>query len=115
MSPKETAVTAAKILDSKKGIDVRLLEVTEITVLADYFIICTATSTTHVQALTDEVEFKLKESGVTPHHIEGHKAGGWILIDYGSVIIHVFTQEAREFYALERLWNDAVEVKIDEE
>jgi ribosome-associated protein len=75
---------------------------------------CTATSTTHVKALTDEIEFKLKEQGVTPSHIEGHKASGWILMDSGSVIIHIFTQEAREFYALERLWSEGKEVSIDE-
>lgn len=112
MEPKEIAVFAATSLDNKKGLDVKLLEVTEITVLADFFVIATATSSTHLQALTDELEFKLKENGVMPHHIEGHKAGGWILLDYGSVIVHVFTQEAREFYALERLWNDATVVEI---
>lgn len=112
MEPKEIAVFAANTLDSKKGIDVKLLEVTEITVLADFFVIATATSSTHLQALSDELEFKLKEKGVMPHHVEGHKAGGWVLLDYGTVIIHVFTQEAREFYALERLWNDAAVVDL---
>jgi ribosome-associated protein len=111
MTPRETAVFAAKTLDNKKGLDIKLLEVTEITVLADFFIICTATSTTHVKALTDELEFKLKEQGIMPGHIEGHKASGWILMDYGSVIVHIFTQEAREFYALERLWSEAKPVE----
>ncbi|MCL1820522.1 MAG: ribosome silencing factor [Oscillospiraceae bacterium] len=115
MQPREIAVFAADTLDAKKGIDVKLLEVTEITVLADYFVVSTATSSTHLQALTDELEFKLKERGIMPRNIEGHKAGGWILMDYGTVIVHVFTQEAREFYALERLWSDAVVVNRQEE
>lgn len=112
MEPKEIAVFATNTLDNKKGLDVKLLEVTEITVLADFFVIATATSSTHLQALCDELEFKLKEKSVMPHHVEGHKAGGWVLLDYGSVIVHVFTQEAREFYALERLWNDATVVEV---
>jgi ribosome-associated protein len=111
MEPRELAVFAADLLDAKKGIDVKLLEVTELTVLADYFVISTATSSTHLQALTDELAFKLKEKEVRPRNIEGHKAGGWVLLDYGTVVIHVFTQEAREFYALERLWSDAVAIE----
>ncbi|MCL2080493.1 MAG: ribosome silencing factor [Oscillospiraceae bacterium] len=111
MEPREIAVFAADTLDAKKGLDIKLLQVTEVTVLADYFVIATATSGTHLRALTDELGLKLKERGITPHHIEGHKASGWVLLDYGAVIIHVFTHEAREFYALERLWSDAVAVE----
>jgi len=112
MEPKELAVYATELLDAKKGIDVKMLEVTELTILADYFVISTATSSTHLQALTDELEFKLKkEKDIRPRSIEGHKAGGWVLLDYGTVIVHVFTQEAREFYALERLWNDAAVIE----
>jgi ribosome-associated protein len=106
MEPRELAEFAAELLDAKKGIDVKMLEVTELTVLADFFVISTATSSTHLQALTDELALKLKERDVRPRSVEGHKAGGWVLLDYGTVIIHVFTQEARDFYALERLWSD---------
>lgn len=99
------AKIAADALDSKKGLDVTVLAVGKQTVLADYFVIATGTSSTHVKALADEVEFKLKEAGFECGHVEGH--GDWKLLDYHSVIVHVFTKEAREFYKLEKLWNDA--------
>lgn len=101
----EIAKIAAEALDNKKGLDVSVLAVGKQTVLADYFVIATGTSSTHVRALADEAEFKLKEAGYTCGHIEGH--GDWKLLDYHSVIIHVFTKEARDFYKLEKLWNDA--------
>lgn len=101
----EIAKIASEALDSKKGLDVNVLAVGKQTVLADYFVIATGTSSTHVKALADEAEFKLKEAGYVCGHIEGH--GDWKLLDYHSVIVHVFTKEAREFYKLEKLWNDA--------
>ena len=111
MTIRQTALLAAEILDDRKAQDIAVLEVVDLTILADYFIIATGTSTTHVGALADEIEFKLKEQGLQPHHIEGHRAGGWILMDYKDVIVHVFTKEAREFYSLERLWGDAERVE----
>lgn len=103
---KDLAEAIAKILDDKKGMDVTVLAVGKQTVLADYFVIATGTSSTHVNALADEVEFKLKEDrSLEPGHIEGH--GEWVLLDYASVIVHVFTKNAREFYKLEKLWSDA--------
>lgn len=103
---KELAEAIAKILDDKKGMDVTVLSVGKQTVLADYFVIATGTSSTHVNALADEVEYKLKEDmSLEAGHIEGH--GEWILLDYASVIVHVFTKNAREFYKLEKLWDDA--------
>jgi len=111
MTIKETALLAADILEDRKAQDVAVLEVIDLTVLADYFIIATGTSTTHVGALADEIEFQFKERGIAAHHIEGHRAGGWVLMDYKDVIVHVFTKEAREFYSLERLWSDADRVE----
>ncbi len=110
MIQKEKAKAIAELafatLDNKKGIDVTALEVTEQTILADYFVIATGTSNTHVRALADEVEFKLKEElGVEPNHIEGASGNAWTLLDYGCVVIHVFTSQARDFYKLERLWS----------
>ncbi len=103
---KAIAELAVSVLDNKKGIDVTLLEVGEQTVLADYFVLATGTSGTHVRALADEVEFKLKEElSVEPNHIEGASGNAWTLLDYGCVVLNIFTQEAREFYKLERLWN----------
>ena len=103
---KAIAMLAATTLDNKKGMDVTTLEVSEQTILADYFVLATGTSNTHVRALADEVEFKLREElGVEPNHVEGTTGNTWTLLDYGCVIIHIFTSQARDFYKLERLWS----------
>lgn len=111
---KAIADLAVATLDNKKGMDVKLLAVGDQTILADYFVLATGTSNTHVRALADEVEFKLKEElQVEPSHIEGASGNAWTLLDYGCVVINVFTAQARDFYKLERLWN-GTEIKIDE-
>jgi ribosome-associated protein len=103
---KAIAMLAATTLDNKKGMDVTTLEVGEQTILADYFVLSTGTSNTHVRALADEVEFKLREElDVEPSHIEGADGNAWTLLDYGCVVIHIFTAQARDFYKLERLWS----------
>ena len=103
---KEIATLAAGTLDTKKGMDVTTLEVGDQTVLADYFVLATGTSNTHVRALADEVEFKLREElKVEPNHIEGASGNAWTLLDDGCVVIHIFTSQARDFYKLERLWS----------
>ena len=103
---KSIADVAYTSLDNKKGLDVTTLEVGNQTILADYFVLATGTSNTHVRALADEVEFQLKEQlGVTPNHIEGATGNAWTLLDYGCVVVNVFTSQARDFYKLERLWN----------
>ena len=113
MTPKETAIVLAKALDSKKGIDIRVLETAHLTTLADYFVICTATSTTQVRALSDECEKTMKETtGELPHHVEGHRGGTWVLLDFSSVVVHIFMEDARKFYDLERLWSDATPVDL---
>ena len=113
MTPKETAIVLAKALDSKKGIDIRVLETGHLTTLADYFVICTATSTTQVRALSDECEKTMKETtGELPHHVEGHRGGTWVLLDFSSVVVHIFMEDARKFYVLERLWSDATPVDL---
>lgn len=114
---KKIAELARDVLDNKKGMDVSLLEVGEQTILADYFVLATGTSGTHVRALADEVEFKLREElSVEPGHIEGASGNGWTLLDYGSVVINIFTAQARDFYKLERLWGgNAVRPKESEE
>ena len=115
MTPKEIAMLAAKALDSKKGADIKVMEVTELTSLADYFVICTGGSTTQINALCDAVEEKLEtEGGEKPLHREGHRGGIWVLLDYGCVVVHVFINEARDFYSLERLWNDGKPVDLSE-
>jgi len=110
MTPKEMAQTAAKALDSKKGEDIKVIEVTEQTTLADYFVICTGSSSTQISALCDAVEEALEAAGEKALHREGHRGGIWVLLDYGCIVVHVFNNEAREFYALERLWQDGKEI-----
>jgi len=104
---------ACKALDDKKAIDLKAIEVTEVTVLADYFVLATATSTTHVRALADEVEDALTKQGLEPHHIEG-RTTGWILLDYGSVVINVMDAKNRDFYGLDHTWNDGKELDISD-
>ena len=104
---------ACKALDDKKAIDLKAIEVTEVTVLADYFILATATSTTHVRALADEVEEALTKKGLEPHHIEG-RTTGWILLDYGTVVVNVMDAKNRDFYGLDHTWNDGKELDISE-
>ena len=106
--------TAVKALDSKKGIDIRVIKVQDITSLADYFVICSGSSSTQVKALADECEKVMKERGEAPHHIEGHRGGTWVLLDFSSVVVHLFMDEARQFYDLERLWKDAVDVDLSD-
>lgn len=111
---KEIALHAAKALAEKKGLGIKLLDVTEITTLAEFFLICTGTSNTHVNTLCDEVEKAVAdEMGEPLLHREGHRSGTWVLLDFGSLIVHVFTEETRKFYDLERLWNDGKVVPLD--
>ena len=107
LTPAEIAAVAAKALDDKKAKDVKVLKTVEQTVLADYFVICNGSSSTHIKALVDEVDKQLSEAGEPPIRREGLRSDIWVLMDFGSVIVHVFTDEARKFYNLERLWSDA--------
>ena len=112
MTPKEIALECVRALDAKKGRDIKLLETGELTTLADCFVICSATSTTQIKALADACEKALKDAGEPPHHIEGHRGGTWVLLDFSSVVVHIFNEEARKFYDLERLWSDAVPMDL---
>lgn len=111
-TPKEVAAIAAKALDDKKGVDISLLEIAQVTSLADHFLICTGTSSTHVKTLCDYAEYTLEQLGETMLSREGHRGNSWELLDYGSIVVHVFTEEARRFYDLERLWADAQVVDL---
>lgn len=112
MTPKEIALIAAKALDSKKGKNILVLETAEITSLADYFVLCTGSSAPQLKAMGDAVEEALKKEDITPSHIEGHRGGTWVLQDYGDVVVHLFSEEAREFYDLDRMWQDAVPIDL---
>lgn len=113
MTTKEIALAAAGALDDKKGMAIRLLEVTDVTTLAEYFLICTGSSNTHINTLCDAVEEKLEALGESLQNREGHRGGTWVLLDFGAVVVHIFTEEARSFYDLERLWNDATPVPLE--
>ena len=112
LTPKEIAYEATKALDSKKGLDIQVLRVDRVTSLADYFIICTGTSNTHVRTLCDCAEYTLEQLGETMLGREGRRGNSWELLDFGAVVIHVFTPEAREFYSLERLWADGEKIEL---
>lgn len=113
LKPLEVAALTVKALDSKSAKDITVLKIEDITVIANYFVIATATSTTHIKTLIDEVEKILEESGEAALRKEGYRSGGWVLIDYGCVVVHVFLGDIREFYSLERLWSDAEVVDTD--
>jgi len=111
-SAKEVALTVTKALDSKKGMDIKLLKIDKVSSLADYFLICTGTSNTHVKTLCDYAEYSMDQLNEPLLGREGHRGNSWELLDYGSVVIHVFTDEARKFYDLERLWADAEQIDL---
>ena len=112
LTPKEMADIAVKTLDAKKASEIKVLETRDVTVLADYFILCTATSTTHIKTLSDEIDKALSDEGEPPIRTEGYRGGGWVLVDFGCLVVHIFTDETRKFYNLEHLWGDAPQVDI---
>ena len=114
LPPKEIAYEVTKALDSKKGMDIKLLKIDRVSSLADYFLICTGTSNTHVKTLCDYAEYTLEQLGENMLGREGHRGNSWELLDYGTIVIHVFTEEARKFYDLERLWADAENVDLSD-
>ena len=114
LSAKEVATIATKALDSKKGRNIKLLKIDRVSTLADYFLICTGTSHTHVRTLCDYVEFAMEQAQEPMLGREGHRGNIWELLDYGCVVIHVFTEDARKFYDLERRWADAEQVDLSD-
>ena len=103
-----------KALDSTKGMDIKLLIIYRVSSLADFFLICTGTSNAHVKTLCDYAEYTLEQLGEPMLGREGHRGSAWELLDYGTIVVHVFTEEARKFYDLERLWADAEVVDLKE-
>lgn len=106
MEPKELAGLAVASLDKHKAQDIKVIGVTELTSIADYFVIASGSSTTQVKALSDYVEEELTQAGEQPRRLEGYAASNWVLMDYGAVVVHIFLAETRTFYDLERLWKD---------
>lgn len=114
MTSLELAREAIKALDSKRGEKISLLKVADLTVITDYFVLCTGTSITQVRALADEVEFKLEQQGRKPTRTQGRETGSWIVLDYDNVLVHVFMPDARSFYSLDKLWADALPEDISD-
>lgn len=112
MNSYEQAVMAAKAISSKKGLDIQVIDISGVSVIADYMVIATGTSSTHVKALANEVEYQLDKNGISVSHIEGYRSDTWILLDYVDVLVNVFSDEAREFYDLDRLWQDGKPVDL---
>lgn len=110
MTSEEKAKKIAEFLDDKKAIDIKILGIAQVSTLADYFVVCTCTSSTQLKACEDEVEEKMSELGYEAAHIEGYRSGTWILMDYSDVVVHIFMEETRNFYDMERLWADADEI-----
>lgn len=114
MTSKEKALEIAKFLDDKKALDIKILELKDLTVITDYFIISSAESTTQVKALTEYVEEQMELKGFKPLSLEGFDYAHWVLIDYGDVIVHIFLEETRHYYDLERLWLDAPRIPFQQ-
>ena len=110
---KEMVKLAIKALEDKKGEDIRIIDIREVSVLADYFIIASGSNANQVQAMTDNVEEILGQAGYEPRQIEGYRSANWILMDYGDIIVHVFCREDRLFYDLERIWRDGKVVETE--
>ena len=103
---KEMTSIAIRALEDRKAEDIRVIDITEVSVIADYFIIASGTNALQVQALADSVEESLGKAGYEPRHIEGYRSANWILMDYNDIIVHIFSDEQRIFYDLERIWRD---------
>lgn len=110
-SPLEVARAIESFLDNKKGRNIKVLHVEDVSNIADYFVVCTATSNTHVKALSGEVEYQLERRGVNAYHIEGRDNNSWVVLDYCNVLVHIFNREARDFYNLDKLYENTTEVE----
>jgi len=114
MSQKEILAKIVKTLDSKKAEEIDVIGIKDLTIIADYFVIATGTSTTHTKSLADEVEFQLKETGIVPTRTEGYNGANWIILDYADIVVHIFYKETRQYYSLERLWADGEKVDTEQ-
>lgn len=112
--PREIAEAAVKILDAKKAHNICLYHVSEQTVVADYYIVCDGNVKNQINSMADELEVKLAEAGIVPVHADGRNSDSWVLLDYGTVMVHVMLRSAREFYNIEKLWDASCEIDVSE-
>jgi ribosome-associated protein len=110
---RRTAQRAARAALDKKAADLTVLDVQGVSSVTDYFLVCSGKSTPHVRTIIDAIRTELKAEGIRPLHAEGRPESGWVLLDYGDVLVHVFLEDTRAYYALERLWGDAPSVPIE--
>lgn len=113
MNSLELTKLAVQILDRKKADKLEVIKVADVTILSDYFVIASSNNSTHVKALADELEFELKKLGRTPQRVEGYQSANWIVLDYADVIVHVFQENTRDYYNLEKLWADGERVDVE--
>ncbi len=111
---KEMAKLAYEAMADKKAQDIRILDISQISVLADYFLIASGSNKNQVQAMVDQVQESLHKAGYVPKQVEGYQTANWILLDYGDIIIHVFDEENRLFYDLERIWRDGSVITVED-
>ena len=111
---KEMTKLAIAALEDKKANDVRVIDIAGISVIADYFVIASGSNTNQVQAMADSVREALGRAGHEPRQVEGYGSANWILMDYNDIIVHIFSDESRTFYDLERIWRDGKEVSVGE-
>ncbi|MBO5448904.1 MAG: ribosome silencing factor [Ruminococcus sp.] len=114
ITTQEKLKTIVKALDSKRGEDIQIIGIGDLTIVADYFVIANGGSTTQTKALAEETEFKMSQLGIEPIRTEGYQGQTWIVLDYGDIVVHVFYKETRSYYNLERLWSDGKPVDITE-
>ena len=114
MTREQKLEIIVKALDSKKAEDIKVIKIGDLTVIADYFVIADGTSSTQTKTLAEEAEFRMKENGEEPLRVQGNNGSNWIILDYGDIVVHVFSRDQREFYNLERLWRDGEEVDISQ-
>lgn len=112
MTTQEKLKVIVKAIDAKLGDDIKILKVTDLTIVADYFVIAQGNSSTQVKAIADEVDYKMSLEGIEPFHKDGFNSTEWIVLDYGEIIVHMFYKQTREFYNLDKLWSDAEEIDI---
>lgn len=112
-SAEHKALRAARAAADRKAIDLVVLDVQGLSSVTDYFVVCSGRSTTHLASITDGIRAELKQDGIRPLHVEGSTESGWVLLDYGDVLMHVFLEDTRAYYALERLWGDAPSIPVD--
>jgi ribosome-associated protein len=114
LDSKQLAENITALIFNKKGFEVKILDLRELTAMADYFVICSADSDTQVRAIADEIDKNLKDEGIRVWHKEGYKGLNWVLLDYIDVVVHIFKKDVRTYYNLERLWGDAPTIDVED-